>query len=218
MSDPTRRDSDLSRVALERVLARASELQSTTQVDASDAISESRLLEIAKEVGLDADHVRQAIAEERAQLPMTDSSAGPVLSALGVARLGAQRTVSGTPAELLTRLEALLPKQELLLLVRRAGDRIILEPRRDPLGNLFRAMGAGGRRFDLVRADTLVVSATAVDGARSVLRLDLDLSGARRMDRTTVITVASLLVLAAIVPTAARGSPGAGCVSATAPC
>ncbi len=185
----------LSRTALERVLSRASELQVTSSSEPGDTISESRLIEIAQEVGLDVSHVRQAIAEERAQLPMGAPAGGPLLDALGPAAMGSQRTVAGTPADLLARLEATLPRQEMLLAVRRTPDRLILEPRRDPIGNMLRAMGTGGRRFDLVRVDTLVVSATAIDATRSVLRVDAVLDGARRMDRTTVLVVSGLLWL-----------------------
>lgn len=196
-------DESISRVALERVLARASELQANAPGDASDTISEARLLEIAQEVGLDVNHVRQAIAEERAQLPMTVPERGLMLDAMGDAFVGAQRVVPGTPGELLQRLEAVMPRGELLLPVRRTGDRLILEPRRDPLGNVFRAMGVGGRRFDLVRVDSLVISATPVDATKSVLRFDAVLSGARSMERTTVLVVGALLwllVVAVAVP------------------
>lgn len=196
-------DESISRGALERVLARASELQANAPGDAGDAISESRLLEIAQEVGLDVNHVRQAMAEERAQLPMTVPERGPMLDALGDVFVGAQRVVPGTPGELLQRLEAVLPRGELLLPVRRTGDRLILEPRRDPLGNVFRAMGVGGRRFDLVRVDSVVVTATPVDATKSVLRFDAVLTGARSMERTTVVITSALLwliVIAAAVP------------------
>ncbi len=196
-------DESISRVALERVLARASELQANAPGDASDTISEARLLEIAQEVGLDVNHVRQAMAEERAQLPMTVADRGPLLDALGEVFVGAQRVVPGTPGELLQRLEAAMPRGELLLPVRRTGDRLILEPRRDPLGNMFRAMGVGGRRFDLVRVDSVVVTATPVDATQSVLRFDAVLTGARSMERTTVVVTSALLwllVIAAAVP------------------
>lgn len=196
-------DESISRGALERVLARASELQANTPGDAGDAISEARLLEIAQEVGLDVHHVRQAMAEERAQLPMTVAERGPLLDALGEVFVGAQRVVPGTPGELLQRLEAAMPRGELLLPVRRTGDRLILEPRRDPLGNMFRAMGVGGRRFDLVRVDSVVVTATPVDATKSVLRFDAVLTGARSMERTTVVVTSALLwllVIAAAVP------------------
>jgi len=54
----------LDRSALERVLARAAELQAA-ELDPGEYISEERLLEIAKEVGLAPHHMRQALAEER---------------------------------------------------------------------------------------------------------------------------------------------------------
>jgi hypothetical protein len=180
---------DLSRSALERVLARASELQSATTTDPGDQISEARLLEIAQEVGLDVQHVRQAIAEERALLPLMEPEHGAILDALGPSLLGAQRTVPGTPDDLLSRLEAVLPRQEMLTCVRRSSDRLMLEPRRDRLGNLLRSLGAGGRRFDLVRVDQLVISATAIDATRTVLRFDAVLENARRMDRTTAVAL-----------------------------
>lgn len=188
-------DDALTRSALERVLARASELQAAAPGDPGETVSDARLLEIAQEVGLEVPHVRQALAEERARVALTVPEQGPLLTALGEALVGAQRVVPGTPGDLLQRLEALLPRGELLWPVRRTGERLVLEPRRDPLGNLLRAMGVGGRRFDLVRVDTLVVSATAVDGTQSVLRFDAALGGARTMERTTVLLVSGLLWL-----------------------
>jgi len=52
-------------------------------------------------------------------------------------------------------------------------------------------------RFDLVRVDQLVVSATRVDDARSVLRFDAVVDGARRSVRTATLGAAgaALLVL-----------------------
>jgi hypothetical protein len=52
----------LDRAALERVLARASELQAGTS-EPTEAMTEDQLIELGKEVGLAPEHVRQAIAE-----------------------------------------------------------------------------------------------------------------------------------------------------------
>ena len=59
---PTEREAQLPRAALERVLARAAELQ-TQGADTPEVISEARLLEIGREVGIDPDHLRLAIAD-----------------------------------------------------------------------------------------------------------------------------------------------------------
>ena len=63
---PARRDPGpaLDRSGLERVLARAAELQSATG-ETPEQITEAQLIELGKEVGLSAQHLRQALAEER---------------------------------------------------------------------------------------------------------------------------------------------------------
>ena len=203
---------DIPRTALERVLARASELQ-TTSGETDERVSDERLLDIAKEVGLDAAHVRQALAEERARLPMTEIETGPLLDRLGPASLGAQRTVPGTPDDLLHRLDAWMPRMESLSTRRRIGDRQSWEPRRDPFGNFLRSFGVGGRRFDLVRVDQLTASVTAIDSARSVVRLEADIAGMRRMQRNQAVAlVIALGVLYAMiaVPVLFLVSTGAG--------
>jgi hypothetical protein len=187
--------SDLPRTSLERVLARAVELQHRSGDEPSDVISEARLEEIAREVGLDVQHVRQALAEERAQVPMMPSGGGTLLEAIGPASVGAQRTVAGTPETLLRHIESLLPRSEYMTCVRRTRDRLVWEPRRDPFGNFLRSLGSGGRRFDLVRVDQLVVSATAIDDTRSVLRFDAVMDGARRSARSGVAALAAVLLI-----------------------
>jgi hypothetical protein len=185
---------DIPRTALERVLARASELQTTT-ADGVESVSEERLLDIAKEVGLDLAHVRQAIAEERARLPMTETETGPLLDSLGPASLGAQRTAPGTPDDILRRLDAWMPRMESLSTRRRTGDRQSWEPRHDPFGNFLRSFGVGGRRLDLVRVDQLTASVTSVDATRSVVRLDADIAGMRRSQRNQAVALAVLFLL-----------------------
>ena len=186
---------DIPRTALERVLARASELQTSTP-DGGDSISEERLLDIAREVGLDLAHVRQAIGEERARLPMTDVESGLLLEALGPASATVQRTVPGTPDEILGQLDAWMPRMESLATRRRTGDRQSWEPRHDPVGNFLRAsFGVGGRRFDLVRVEQVVASVTAIDATRSVIRFDAETGGMRRTQRNQAVVLMAFLGL-----------------------
>ncbi len=190
--------SDIPRTALERVLARASELQTTTP-ETAEAISEERLLEIAREVGLDLAHVKQAIAEERARLPLAEPDTGPLLEAIGPSSVSAQRTVPGTPVEIHAKLDAWMSRVESLTTRRRIGDRQSWEPRRDFVGNALRSLGVGGGRFDLVRADQVTASVTAVDAARSVVRFDVETSVMRRDQRSGVIALLVVLGLMAAV-------------------
>jgi hypothetical protein len=185
---PIPRDATIPREALERVLARATELQARAG-DEPEGVSEARLLEIAREVGIDTQHLRQAIAEERTRGPLAPEEEGPVLRALGPATVSAQRTVAGTPADVLARLDAWMPRMESLVVQRRLAGRAIWEPRRDAIANLLASFGLGGRRLDLVRSDRVQASAEAVDATRTVVRLDADLHRARRTQRTTFVTV-----------------------------
>jgi len=189
-----RADPVLPRAALERVLARATQLQGDG-TDEADTVSESRMLEIAREVGIDPSALRQALAEERARLPMQEEERGPVLEALGPATSSVQRVVPGTPNDVLAKLDAWMPRMESLAVKRRVGERVSWEPRHDPLGNFFRSFGLGGRRLDLVRLDQLVVSVTAIDSARSVVRLDAEAYGARRAQRNTLFALLAVLTL-----------------------
>jgi len=209
----------IPRAALERVLARAAELQ-TAQGDATDLIDEAQLVDIARDVGLDPAHMRQAMAEERARGHSPPVARGPMLEALGPAVVAVQRTVPGTPLEQLDRLDTLLPRVDLLNRIRRFPDRMVWEPRGDLLSRLSRSLGVGGRRYDLVRTDTVTATATRVDDGRIVLRLEATLDGARQSERTTVIVVGLLLllllamvgipvtVLSLVVPSVAVGTVG----------
>ena len=187
-------DPALPRSALERVLARATELQGDGG-EVPDVVSETRLMEIAREVGIDPTHLRQALAEERARLPMQETEHGAVLDALGPATVSVQRVVPGTPAEVLSKLEAWMPRMESLSIRRRVADRVSWEPRRDAIGNFLRSLGMGGRRQDLVRLDQVVVSVTTIDAKRSVVRFDADAFAARRTQRTSVIAISLLLTM-----------------------
>lgn len=200
----------LPRSALERVLARATELQNSG-AEVTEGVSEARIMEIAKEVGIDTSALRQALAEERARLPMTETERGFVLDWLGPANVSVQRIVPGTPAEVLAKLDSWMPKMESLSLRRRVADRMSWEPRHDPLGNFFRALGMGGRKLVLLRLDQVVASVTAVDDRRSVVRFDADAFAARRTQRTSTVLFTLFFALAALgagVPLAVLGTGG----------
>ena len=65
---PSNLPATIDRAAVERVLARALELQAGPSGDTQDRLTEAQLLDLAKEVGLDPLHLRQALAEERTRV------------------------------------------------------------------------------------------------------------------------------------------------------
>ena len=116
----------LDRAALDRVLARAAELQSSS-IEGSETggLSESEILELGKEAGMSVEHLRQAIAEERTRSAAPDDR-GVAATIIGPATVRATRVVPGTPRELLESIDRLVfalensqtPKAEIAALFR----------------------------------------------------------------------------------------------------
>src|SRR6478609_6812860 len=62
----------IDRAAVDRVLARAAQLQAEGTTDTQEQLTEAQLLDLAKEVGLDPVNLRQALAEERTRVAVPD--------------------------------------------------------------------------------------------------------------------------------------------------
>ncbi|MEP6763741.1 MAG: hypothetical protein ABJB66_05475 [Gemmatimonadaceae bacterium] len=218
-SDP-KPEPTVSRAALERVLARATELQAAS-TDVPESLSESQLIEIGREVGIPAEHLRMALAEERTRQPLAENERGPILDALGSTTVSAQRSVRGTPDEILANIDTWMKREEGLDTNRRTAQRMSWSPRNGPLSFIYNAAGRGGNKLDLLRADEVSATVTAIDAARSVVRFDAELTRLRRTQRNLMIglgiglnglvfvTVAVPLLVLAI----ATAAPGAAASS-----
>jgi hypothetical protein len=210
---PTNVPATIDRAAVERVLARALELQSgASGGEPSDRLTEAQLLDLAKEVGLDAVHLRQALAEERTRVAVPEEKG--VLAALyGGATVSAQRVVTGTPVQVLQALDDWMQRQESLRVKRHFSERIVWEADRSVASVVRRAVS--GRGDALVRANDVAATAIAVEGSRVLVRLDAFLGGHRASMAQVnaglgvasvvaggVLTVLSFPVIAALAPAA----------------
>lgn len=169
----------LDRQALERVLARAAELQGASALpESGDLISESQLLDIGNEVGLSAATLNQALAEERTRVTVPEER-GLVAQVAGAGFATATRTVPGTPRDVLATLEAWMLREECLQVQRRFSDRITWEPQRGLFGKLRRTVNMSGRGFYLMDATQVSATVLPVDSSRVVVRLDADIHASR---------------------------------------
>ncbi|MBA3891599.1 MAG: hypothetical protein H0X64_13825, partial [Gemmatimonadaceae bacterium] len=92
MSLPER--ASLDRTAVERILARAAQLQSTdTGEMPAERMTEAQLVEVGREVGLSPEHLRQALAEERTRVPAAEARDGAMEALVGPALVSASRSV-----------------------------------------------------------------------------------------------------------------------------
>jgi hypothetical protein len=165
----------IDRGALDRVLARAAELQGkSADSDPSEDFTEEQLIDLGKEVGLTPQNIRQALAEERTRSVLPDEERGVMARVFGVAHVGAARTVEGKPADVLRAIDAWMQRQELMIVKRHHADRIVWEPRRDFFVGLKRALRAGGRDYALSRAFEVAATAISVDDSRTHVALDAD--------------------------------------------
>lgn len=185
----------VTRGALERVLARAAELQAASGDTAgSDALTEAQLIELGEEVGLSADHLRQALAEERTRGEGEAAPAGLMDQLVGVTRVAGQRVVRGSPEAILGSLDVWMQNEQWLRVIRRRSDRMVYEPRRDFLGRLRRAFGSS--TLSLHDATDIAASVARVDAERSVVAVSADLRGARGTALVSVSAVSGIGALA----------------------
>lgn len=168
----------LDRAALERVLARAAELQAG-QAEPAEQMSEAQLVEVGKEVGISPEHVRLALAEERTrvQLPEAHGVIGGLFGGEGVT---ASRVIIGSARDLLERLDDWMQKEEALRAKRRFTDRLTWEARRDFLGTVQQGLNFGGRAYALTSADEVGATVVQVDPQRCMVRLDASLAASRQ--------------------------------------
>lgn len=167
----------IDRASVDRILARALELQASGATDPEGRLSETQLVALAKEVGLDQVNLRQALAEERTRIAAPPPEDGVLASLYGPASATAERTVRGTPAQVLKALDDWMQREESLIPQRYFVERTVWEARKDLMSVMKR--GVSGRGHALVRASCVGATAVAVDPGRVVVRLDAQLNGSR---------------------------------------
>lgn len=183
----------LDRAAVDRVLARAAELQGKVSDETPEGgISAEQLMAAGAEVGLSPALIRQALAEERTRVtvPQERGLAAQVAGA-GVATAG--RIVTGTPADVLSTLNTMMTRDARLAVKRRWIDRITWEPRRDVFAT-FRKLFPGTDALDFLRAEEVAATVIPIDDARVSVRLDADVSRARtqRLEQGGALAVSGL--------------------------
>ena len=168
----------LDRGALDRVLARAAELNAG-QLEPAEGMTEAQLVDLGREVGISPEHIRQALAEERTRVTAPEAR-GLVGELFGATGAVASRLVAGTPVTLLAALDQWMQREEILRPKRRFADRLTWEGRRDLAGNLQAGLNFSGRAYALKGASEVGATVVAIDAQRCLVRLDADFAESRR--------------------------------------
>lgn len=180
----------LDRSAMERVLARASELSSLS-TDAPDGMTEAQLIEIGKEVGLSPATVQQALAEERTRVVLAEET-GIEARLMGPASVSVTRAVPHPPEVVLAALEEWMRTEYRMPAKRRFGNRRTWEQRTGVFAELDRSLRGNQAATTLTRANEVAVTVSAIGDGRTAVRLDADLSQLRGSRRMTGMVMAAL--------------------------
>jgi hypothetical protein len=167
---PNRR---IDREALERIIQRAAELQAG-EMDTGEAMTESELLKLGADVGIDGRFLRQALYEESSG--GASAERGLIARWFGPKRVFASRVVAGTKADVEAALAQWMTDGEALAVKRRMPDRTVWEQQRGFFAQMKRGLGVGGRTYQLARALDVTVMVTPLEDGFCHVELSADVS------------------------------------------
>ncbi len=151
----------IDRAAFERVLQRATEIQSHGR-DVGDTLTEEEVLALGREVGIPEMHLRQALLEEQTRT-ITSEADGWLDRAVGPDTVVAERVVQGTRESIAAALGGWFEKHEILTIQRATPGKVSWE-RLSSMAGAMRRIGAAfdarrGRPFlDKVQLVTAVLT------------------------------------------------------------
>ena len=196
----------IDRAALERIIQRASELQ-TAEREMGDTLTPDELMALGREVGIPGQYLQQALLEERTRLGNV-GAAGLFERVTGPGQVGAQRVVRGDAEDVEQALLGWIEKNELLCIQRQQAGRITWEP----IGGMqaaFRrstaAFGGGKRPFMLSRAATVSATILPLEPGYTHVELSAD----TRKVRNEYVGAGAAFAGAGIAGTAALVALGA---------
>jgi hypothetical protein len=194
----------LDRAALERVLARAAELQSHDAAEPGHSLTDEQIVELGKEVGLTPTAIRQALAEERARTVVPEAR-GLLGSFYGPPVVSAARVIAGNADTMLATLDTVMRSELSFDVSRRFTNRMQWMPKRG-FFDVMRQFTRGGEGIDLRVTEEVAASVLSIDAEQQHVRLDATL-GAERRGATIRASLATATALGAALIVAITGAP-----------
>ena len=171
---------EVSREQLEKVIHRAAELQ-FGRAEAGETLDVEEVQRIAEEVGLESRHVRQALAELRADAltPSRPEDRTLATRLWGEAVVVESRVVPGGPEEVQEKLRSYLSDRESLRCVRDRPGQQVWEPASDLMSQMQRGFDFSGRGYELAKTKTLTVLTQPLEEGRTLVSLVADIRNTR---------------------------------------
>ena len=212
----------IDRAALERIMQRAAELQ-TSEHETGDAMTPDEVISLGREVGIPGRYLQQAMLEERTRATLQHPS-GLLDRMVGPGMVGAQRVVQGTVDDVQRKLVTWVEEHELLCIQRQQPGRVTWEPIGGMAAAIRRstaALSRNRRPFMLDKVDVLAASVTPLESGFVHVALTAEVrklrgayvGGAAAAASTGVAGTTVLLALGAFAPVALALLPVAGGVA-----
>ena len=196
----------IDRAALERIIQRAAELQ-TSEREIGEGLTSDDVLALGREVGIPGRYLQQALLEERTR--MVEVGPGGLLSrTVGPAAITAQRVVRGERELIEATLIHWMEKHELFSVQRHQPGRITWEPTGGFQAVYRRAVGATGsskRPIMLAKADTVACTVLELEPGYC----NVALTATARKTRGESVGGSAALVSAGAVSTGVLAAIGA---------
>ena len=171
----------IDRAALDRIIQRATELQ-TGEREVGDNLTPDEVLALGKDVGIPGRYLQQAMLEHQ-----TTAAAGPERTLtgrlVGPAEVRAQRVVQGTAEDVVRALLGWMDQNELMVVQRQQAGWVSWEPLRGMQAAIRRgtaALDTSKPKFMLSRAELVVATVTPLEGGFSHVTMVGTLRGTRR--------------------------------------
>lgn len=168
----------IGRDALERIIQRAAELQADER-DIGEGLTKEELLALGQDVGIPARYLQQALLEEQTRT-VTEPARGLWAWLAGPRLLAAGRMVPGDRPAVERALAHWMESEESLQVKRRYPDRTTWEPKAGAFASIQRAIGAGGKKFALARADEVAGQVTPLESGFCHVGLLADVGNLRK--------------------------------------
>lgn len=189
---------------LDLIVRRAASIQNKRGSPGSELLTEEEVIEIGRQVGLEPEYVRRAMAEVHAESLAPERPPGNRILDLigGDSRIEVRRVVAGEPTLIQQQVEMLLREREKLSALRRRPTRSVWEASAGIMDRLDRFMNFSGKEYALAEARQVELAIAETEPGWSLVTLVADLANKRD---EVLYTAGSCVAVAAILAAAFVG-------------
>ena len=171
----------LNRDELERVIRRAAELQSREGESPKFALDETEVVRIGEEVGLSPRHVRQALADLRAEslLPDLPNETNLAARLWGPGLVRESRVVLGDATAVESKLERYMRERETLTPIRQRPGHSLWEKSGGLVSSLQRGRDLSGHGHELAKSRNVELFVEQLEPGHSLVTMVVDIRNQR---------------------------------------